>query len=413
MVEENNAVESRQKRILILGAGDAQLNLVRAAKEFEYYIIVCDMRDTMESSRLADKFYKINYMDRDAILEIAKKEEIDGVISNSEPAMLNVAYLSENLGLPGNSMESIDTLLSKQKFRDLQRRVGVYSPEHFVTSSLDELLHKIKNMRYPVIIKPTQSSGTRGTTKILSYNESIIRSAYEVCHEFSRNDQVTVEEYVEMKSLTVNDADVFVLGDEILWDGWLWENRSKDAPMLPMTEVFPMALPEEKKQNIQNIVNKLLRESGVKHGEYNVETYDTPNNETFVIEINPRQAGNYIPQLIQEHTGVSLTKLLVSTAVGDMQYYESLKSFRREQNFVTLQVVFSKEDGVFEQLFVDPQIEKYVNWCDMCAHKGDKIVQGRNAADAVAYVDLHFDSYETQHFYTDQIEKYIYPILKK
>ncbi len=403
---------NERKRILILGAGDAQLNLIKESLNQGYYVVVCDMREEMEGAKIADKYYKINYMDQEAILKVAEQENIDGVTSNSEPAMLNVAYIAEKLGLPGNSMKSIEKLLSKRKFRDLQKKVGVFVPEHYVTSSIQELLEYAEKMKYPIIIKPTESSGTRGTTKISSFCESTIREAYNICREFSRNNLVTIEEYVEMKSLTVNDADIFVIGDEIIWDGWLWENRSKDTPMLPMTEIFPIALPEEKLCEIRETVNKIIRASGVTLGEYNVETYYTLGDEVFVIEINPRQAGNYIPQLIEEHTGVSLTRLLVSTAVNDMSYYEYLKTFKRENNYITLQVVFSKEDGIFDRLYISPEIEENVKWCKMAVKEGDRVVRGINAAEAVAYVDLQFESYEKQHHFTDSIEKYIYPILK-
>ena len=403
---------NESKKILILGAGDAQLNLIKESLNQGYYVVVCDMREEMEGAKIANKFYKINYMDRDAILKVAERENVDGVISNSEPAMLNVAFIAEKLGLPGNSMKSVETLLSKRKFRDLQKEAGVFVPKYYVASSLQELLERAEKMKYPIIIKPTESSGTRGTTKLVSFHESDIRKAYETCKKFSRNDLVTIEEYVEMKSLTVNDADIFVIGDEIIWDGWLWENRSKDTPMLPMTEVFPIALPEENLYDIQKTVNKIVRASGVTFGEYNVETYYTLEDEVFVIEINPRQAGNYIPQLIEEHTGVSLTRLLVSTAVNDMSYYEYLKTFKRDNNYITLQVVFSKSDGIFERLYISPEIEKNVKWCEMIVKEGDRVVRGINAAEAIAYVDLQFESYEIQHHFTENIEEYIYPILK-
>ena len=71
-----------QKRIMILGVGEAQLNLIAEAKKLGYYIVICDMRAESEGAKLADSFYAVNYMDRDAILESAKKEHIDGVISN-------------------------------------------------------------------------------------------------------------------------------------------------------------------------------------------------------------------------------------------------------------------------------------------------------------------------------------------
>ena len=399
------------KKILILGGAKAQVQLIKTAKEMGYYVVLCDFTTTNPGIPFADKHYQVSTLDREAVLEVAKKESIDGVISNSEPAMPNVAYISQQLGLVGNSEESIDTLLSKNSFRKLQRKAGVYAPECSIVSTAEELLNVIKTMKLPVIVKPTESSGTRGTKRIDNFDEQSIREAFDVCSDFSRNHLVSVEEYVEMKSLRVNDADIFVLGDEIIWDGWLWEDRSPDTPMLPMTEIFPMALPEERKKKIQEAVEKIIRTSGAVHGEFNVETYFTENDDVFVIEINPRQAGNHIPQLIEQHTGVNLTRLLVSTSVGDMGYYESLKEFSRKNNYVTLQVVFSKSDGTFSRLYISPEIEKYVVWIELKVKKGERVVKGTNATDAVAYVDLQFDSYETQHKYND-IERYIYLVLE-
>ncbi len=400
------------KKILVLGGAEAQVQLIKTAKELGYYVVLCDFTTTNPGIPLVDKHYQVNTLDREAVLEVAIKEKVDGVISNSEPAMLNVAYISQHLGLVGNSVESVENLLSKNKFRKLQKKAGVYAPECSIVSSVEELLEAVRNMKLPVIIKPTESSGSRGTKRIDEFDEAALCEAFKVCCEFSRNNLVSVEEYVEMKCLRVNDADIFVLGDEIIWDGWLWEDRSPDTPMLPMTEIFPMALPEEKKIKIRDTVEKIIRKSGVKHGEYNVETYFTDNDEVFVIEINPRQAGNYIPKLIEQHTGVDLTKLLVSTAVGDMKYYEYLKTYERQNNFVTLQVVFAKNEGIFEKLYISPELEKYVRWIERKIQPGDHVEQGVNAAEAVAFVDMQFDDYETQHKFTDDIEKYIYPLVK-
>lgn len=401
------------KKIMVIGAGEAQLNLIKEAKELEYFVVVCDMRSGTEAEKLCDAYYKVNYMDKEEVLQVALKEKIDGVISNSEPAMLTVAYVAEKLSLPGNSPGSIEILLSKSKFRELQKKTGAYAPECYVVSTEKELLEKASKMRYPIIMKPNQCSGTRGTTRLNAYDKTLLEQAFYDCAEFSRNHKVTVEEYVEMSCLRVNDADVFVLGNEFLWDGWLWEDRAIEAPMLPMTEIYPMAMPEVNKKEIRETVESLLKTAGIRHGEYNVETYYTPDGKLFVIEINPRQAGNYIPQLIEQHTGVNITRLLVSTSVNDMTYYEFLKSYKRQCNFVTLQVVFSKEEGVFEELFIDSEIQKYVKWISSCVKKGDKVKKGMNAAEALAFVDMQFDDYETQHKFTDDIEKYIYPILSK
>lgn len=400
-----------KKKLMILGTGAAQLNLIKESLALGYTTIVCGMNPENEGAKIADKYYEVDYLDLKKIYKIAVDEKIDGIISNSEPAMINVAYVSQKLNLVGNSVESIETLSSKSKFRALQKKIGVFSPEHYIVDSCEDLLKKAKKIKYPVIIKPTESSGTQGTTKIDEYDEDIVKKAYAICQELSRNNLVSIEEYVPMKELRVNDVDVVVIGETIIWDGWLWQDRSRDTPMLPETEIFPMALPDEKKEKIRQVVEKILKSAAVIHGEYNVETYFTKEDEVFVIEINPRQAGNYIPQLIEQHTGVNLSKLIVSTAVRDMTYFNELKTFERKCNFVTLHVVFAKQNGRLECIHISPEIEPYIKWIEQRIKNGEKVKAGVNAFDALAFIDMEFDTYERQHYFTDEIEKYIYPIV--
>ncbi len=87
------------KKILILGATENQVKLIKTAKNEGYYVIVCDWTNDNPGIKLADKHYQVSTLDREAVLEVAKKENIDGVISNSEPAMENVSYIAEKLNL--------------------------------------------------------------------------------------------------------------------------------------------------------------------------------------------------------------------------------------------------------------------------------------------------------------------------
>lgn len=401
-----------EKRILILGAGDAQLNLIKSAKKLNYYTVVCDMRSEMEGTKMADKYYKVDYMNKDAIYSIACKEKIDGVISNSEPAMINVSYLVDKMKLPGNSVESLKKLLSKSNFRDLQQKVGVYSPKSFTTDRAEKIINLSKNLTFPVIVKPSESSGSRGTTQINEYSEQKIKEAFIICQAFSRNANVTIEEFVEMESLEVINADVFVVNDDIIWDGWYGGLRSFKRPMIPMAKILPPDISKEREEKIKNDVNKILKASGVSLGEFNVETFFSKKGELLVIEINPRQAGDDIPELIKESTGVDFTKLLVSLSVGDRRYYDYLKTYNRQKNYITLQVVFSDKDGEYQGLFIKNEIRPFVCWVEEFLKKGDVVYQARNAEDSVAYVDLKFDTIEQQRYFTKNIEKFIYPLVR-
>lgn len=405
-------METVKKKILILGAGDAQLNLIESAQKLNYYTIVCDMRSAMKGSKIADKYYQEDYMDREAVLKIAYEEKIDGVISNSESAMKIVSYLVEKLGLPGNSIKSIENLQSKSLFRALQKQVGLFSPNSFSATSAAEALAYAKIMRFPIIIKPSECSGSRGATRIDNFSKKDIIDTFKICQDFSRNDLVTMEEYVEMESLEVINADVFVVGDEIIWDGWYGGLRSIKYPMIPMAKVLPPNLPETRKTKVINDVNILLKASGVRLGEFNVETFFTMSGELFIIEINARQAGDDIPNLIKEHTGVDLTRLLVSLTVDDRSYYNYLKTYKRKNDYITLQVVFSDKSGRYEGLYIDDRIRPFIKWVNEFCIKGEQVYAARNAEDSVAYVGLKFNTLEEQEYFTIKIEDHIKVIVK-
>ena len=300
---------------MILGGGKNQIPLIEAAEKLGYYVVVCDERGDIQGKQLCDKFIHINYTDKELVLQAARKEKIDGIISNSEPAMLTVAYVSENLRLPGNSTSSIQKLLSKEKFRNLQKEAGVFAPFYRGAETPEELLEAVGEMSFPVIIKPAESSGSRGTTRLDNFDREKILEAFEKCREFSRNNRVAAEEFVKMDSLIVNEADIFVLGNEILWDGIMSTGRAAETPMLPMTYNFPARISEDNLYKLKNTVEKILKQANITHGIYNVESYFT-EDQVFVIEINPRQGGNFIPKLIQEHTGIDMYKLLVSASVN-------------------------------------------------------------------------------------------------
>ena len=402
------------KKILILGANDKQVQLIRTAKEEGYYVIVCDYDNNRPGIPLADKQVRVNYMDQEAVLAAAIEEQIDGVIGNNDPAMPIVAFVSEQLGLVGNKKSSIEKLVSKSGFREIQECAGVYGPKHIETDDISDVMESIKGLDDPIVIKPSLSAGSQGTTKAHKDQTEIIRNAFDICKGFSRNGKVTIEEYVEMPSLEVIEGDLFVMEDDILWNGIFTTGRSKNAPMLPMTYIFPAILTHEQLAVVKTNITKVFREAGIRHGQYNVEMYFTTKGELFIIEVNPRQGGHLIPQWIWEHTGIDFTRLLVTTAVGNTDYLEAMKEVKPKNNYQTHHVVFSDDGGVFEKIVINPDIERYVTNVDYHKQSGDLVNPRTIARDrSIAYVTLEFPDRETQLNYSREgIETMIRPIVK-
>ena len=293
------------KKILIVGGGSNQIPLILASKREGYGVIVVDCAgDKCPSYNHADKFYNISTQDEKAILEVAKKERIDGIISNSEICMLIVNRIAEQLNLAGNPVEGIKVLMSKSKFRALQKRIGVFSPVHYEVLSTEEAISVAERLKYPIIVKPCESSGSRGCIKIDQFEYNKVISAFHKCKHYSRNGKVVIEEFVTMPSLRTIEGDVFVLGDSIIWDGMFYTTRASWAPMAPMTYTGPMLIDKDQWDSIKSVVTSLFDAAKIRFGEFNIEGYFTSTGEFFVIEINARQGGNFLPYFLQSFTGI-------------------------------------------------------------------------------------------------------------
>lgn len=399
------------KKILILGGTRNQLPLIKAAKDEGYHVVVCDWTNDNPGLRYCDKHYQVSTLDREAVLKVATEEKIDGIISNSEPAMENVAYVANQLGLVGNPVSGIKILTSKDGFRTLQERIGLYAPKHIVTSSKEEFYEIVPQVGFPLVVKPVECTGTRGTTKFTEMDTDLLGKVFDECMAFSQNGKVSVEEYVEMPSLTILDGDVFVMDGDIIWDGMFFSTRSSVAPMVPMTQSFPMKLEDGQMETVKRSLTKIFHAAGIVHGEYNVEMYFNKNGELFIIEINARQGGNGIPKMIYEHCGIDMYKLLVTTTVGDRYYYNEIMKEKRRYHCVSRFPVFSRESGLYKSLHIDESLRDHVIDVEERKQVGSAVNKVKNATDVVAFVSLRFDSYEQQHHFVDRLETLIYPVL--
>lgn len=334
------------KRILILGAAKNQLPLIQEAVLMNYYIVVCDWTKNNPGIKLAHKHYQVSILDKEACLDIAIKENIDGVVSNYEAAMPVVAYISEKMGLVGNSSIGIENIMSKNGFRKLQKECGLYTPNHIISDNFSNISDIIQTYKFPIIVKPCECSATRGTTKFDNYVSAEIATVFAECCNISRNGRACIEEYVEMPSLEIIDGDVFVYNGRILWNGLFTSIRSSYAPMVPTTQVYPIVLDDKRIQIVKDAVSVIFSNAGVKFGEYNIEMYFDSSDRLFVIEINVRQGGNGIPGTILKHSNINFTKLLVSLSVEDERYYQGVIDGNSDCRYVCRHPIYSPSSGI-------------------------------------------------------------------
>ena len=126
---------------------------------------MCDFLPDNPGQYAADKFYLVSTTDKEAVLDVARKEQVDGVLAYaSDPAAPTAAYVAEKLGLPGNPYKSVEILCNKDKFRRFLAQNDFVTPTAHSYVTREEALTDRARLNYPLIIKPVDSSGSKGAT---------------------------------------------------------------------------------------------------------------------------------------------------------------------------------------------------------------------------------------------------------
>ncbi len=386
---------------------------LKEAKALGYRCIFCGDKADKNIFDLADECYEIDWNNWKSLLHLAKIENADGIVGLCDKAMIPVSKTCQALKLPCNSPESIEMFLSKNKFREVQERARVFHPKFVEVEELNCIEKKCSSMRFPIIVKPAQCSSSFGQTVV--YNMDELKNSFLTAAKNSRNHKVCIEEYIVSDSLRCIELDIFVMYENILWDGIRESYRVAAAPLRPIYDVYPAVLTDEEFSELKNTVSAIIKEVGAILGEYNIEGFFTNEGKFFVIEINPRQSGYYNPQHIENFCGVNLTKLLITTAIGDNSYFEELKNFQRFRKNILAYSVFSEKSGTLDHVHIDSKLQQHLlEERFPLGNKNGCFVQDiLTATRPISIVVFEFDSREELEKTRLHIDKLIYAVLSE
>lgn len=390
------------KRLMILGGGPNQIPLIKAAKKIGVYVIVCDYKESAPGVALADGFRLVSIMDLEGVVQAAQEERVDGIFTNSEPAMQVATDAANRLGLPANDSSVIALLSSKAQFRRLQKENGFTAPASGAASNLEEAKKMALCMSFPLIVKPAASSGSRGVTKINSMDE--LDAALSYALRYTRNGLAIVEEFFVNRNVDLLGGDIFVSDGEVVFWGLLSDVRDKkNFPLLPGGKRYPIALPEAQVDRIKEETSRIVKASGFRFGALNLEIMLGAAGEVFFVEINPRNGGNLIPEELQYATGFDLFDASVRAALG-----ETIPPFDdcgacASANYL----VHSRYGGKLKRVLFSAQLAPSVIGYVPDLRKGDAVEPFINADKRVGTVFLKFDSIQERDTMLEEIEDHI------
>ncbi|MBE6922264.1 MAG: ATP-grasp domain-containing protein [Ruminococcaceae bacterium] len=392
-----------QKKILLLGGSSQQIVAIETARRLGYYTVLCDYLPDNPGQYHADRFYQVSTTDKQAILEIAEKEKIEGIVAYaSDPAAPTAAFVAEQLGLPGNPADSVETLCNKDRFRAFLKENGFHTPVARGYSEPEPALLELDAFRLPVIIKPVDSSGSKGATVL--HDWSRVSEALEFAFSFSRSHRLIIEEFIEKKHPYLVGGDIFVVNGEIVLWGLLNCHRDSDVnPLVPVGKSYPLALPAEDvaalKHTLQGMVDKLH----IRNGAMNVELVIDRNNRVWPIDVGPRNGGNMIPDLLACIFGVDVVELTIRAAMGENVTMQAGEG----EPFYATHNLHSRRDGSFSSITYSRELSQYI--IRECVYKnpGDPVNYFDNAAKALGILFLKFPDGETMERILSRINDHI------
>ncbi|MBR1520101.1 MAG: ATP-grasp domain-containing protein [Bacteroidaceae bacterium] len=300
------------KKIAIIGASYLQIPVVRKAKEMGLETICFAWEEGAVCKDIADRFYPIDVKDKDAILDVCKKEEIDGVTTiSSDLAVLTVNYVASKMGLPSNPDEYSVVTTNKYMMRQCFQEHSVPSPKFTLVDSSNA--YNIQGFKFPLIVKPTDRSGSRGVEKVLDPVQ--LESAIARAQKESFEKKAIIEEFVTGREVSVESIS-FEGRHHILQ---ITDKVTTGAPYFVELEHHqPSSLPADIKSEIREIVLQALDALHICYGASHSELKITEDGEIRVIEIGARMGGDFIgSNLVQLSTGYDFLKGVIEVAMGD------------------------------------------------------------------------------------------------
>lgn len=407
--------DKSQKSILLLGGSRHQVPAIETAKRLGYRTVLCDYLPDNPGQFAADVFYQESTTDWNLMLDIARKEGVSGVLAfGTDVAAGTAAYVSEKLGLPTNPLASVQVLSEKHLFRDHLEKSGLPCPQHvrlFTSSTVAEAIEAGQGMSLPVVLKPTDSSGSKGVTVLESLDEEAVAQALVYASEYSRNDTLVIEEYIRSGFPRVIGGDVFVADGEVRFWGLMSCLRDKAmGGLVPVGERWPSGLSEKQLAAVKEQVQALVSSLGMRFGEMNVEVIVDDADVPHFLELAARAGGNMIPNQLSDISGIDLVEANVRYAMGDSMDvdFDGVSA----QGCYSTYMLHARSAGIFRGVEFAPELAPHVYRVTPYVDEGNPCESFENASKAIGVVFMRFDNEPQMESLLDRIDELVTVVIE-
>lgn len=398
-----------QKKLMLLGGLRYLLPVIKAAHEQGYYVITADYLPDNIAHKYSDEYCNVSIIDKEAVLEKARELQIDGIMSFAcDPGVIAASYVQDKLGLPSfGPYESVEILQNKDKFRAFLSEHGFNVPWAICFANKEEAWKERKKFSYPLIVKPTDSAGSKGCTRVDCENG--LMAAIEYAFKFTISGHIIIEEFIEKKGCS-SDTDSYVKDGKLEFVSFSAQRFDANAtnPYTPAAYSWPSTFTKEEEDYLTLEIQRLITLLGMKTSVFNIETRIGSNNMPYIMELTPRGGGNRLCEMLRYATGVDMITAITRAMVGDEPEVIEQKPYNGHWAEV---ILHADRNGEFVGLQIDPSLPAEIVEEDLWVKPGDYVHGFEAANDAIGTLVLRFFLEQDREIVLGSLRKWIQVIV--
>lgn len=359
-----------------------QVPSIKKAHDMGYYVIAVDMNPEAEGFKYADEAVVVNTIDIPGVVEAAKRLKIDGVYTTSDFPVRTIAAVGEALNLPAISVENAYKATDKIKMREALKAAGVPVPMFFKARTEDEFMAAVNEIRshgYKCIVKPADSSASRGVDLLDKYDTDYLQEVYQYSKSYSHSGEVVVEEFMEGPEVCVETLNV----NGTCYPIQITDKLTTEAPyFVEMGHTQPSQHTPEEQEDIKRVAIACNMALGNYNGSSCTEIKLTKDGAK-VVEMGARLAGDYMTSdLVPLSTGVDMVESIIKIAMGEKPDVEHKFEKASAVRFLGAKEGTIKSISGIEEAAKVPGVIRV----EMYVKPGDKSVEIKSSLDRLGYV---------------------------
>lgn len=398
------------KKLMILGGSRYLLPAINAAHELGAYVITCDYLPDNYAHKFSDEYHNISIIEKDEVLELAQELKIDGIMSYAtDPGVATAAYVAEKMGLPGNNpYKSVKILQNKGLFRQFLKENGFNVPKMKTFKGWNEVEQNLDAFEYPVIVKPTDSAGSKGVSRVNFANE--MKASVDYAFKHSLSHEIIIEQFIEKKGFST-DTDSFSVDGKLVFfslnDQWFDRNAANEYT--PAAYCWPSSMAVTCQQELESEIQRLLTLLRMGTSIYNIETRVGTDGKPYIMEVSPRAGGNRLAEMLHYACGQNIIRASVQGALG-MSVDKLVQPIY--DGFWGIVILHSKKAGKYQGIEFADDLKKMIVEEDVWVKKGALVKPFTGANETIGTLVLQFENKKEMHEVLGNIHNYVNVVVK-